>query len=119
MIILKLKLSVDIDLIWYDSVEGSGKAAGMLGAMRLKSSCGGLMVDCGTGYSDAIRKKLWEEREALHGSVVSVTANDVLTKEGSNTLSLFLPVFQEVRTDKTQADSVERIHAMFSAAKSV
>lgn len=116
---LKLKLTVDIDLIWWDSVEGEGKASAMLGAMRLKSSCGGLMVDCGTGFSDALRKKLWEEREALHGSVVSVTANDVLTKEGSNTLSLFLPVFQEVRTDKTQADDVERIHAMFSAAKNM
>lgn len=50
---------------------------------------------------------------------MTVTANDVLTKEGSNTLSLFLPVFVEVREDKTQADDVERIHAMFNAAKGV
>ncbi len=114
---LKLKLAVEIDLIWYDSVEGNGKAAGMLGAMCLKSACGKLIVDCGTGFTDEQRKQLWNDREALHGSVVTVTANDVLTKEGSNTLSLFLPVFVEVRKDKTQADDVERIHAMFNAAK--
>lgn len=114
---LKLKLAVEIDLIWYDSVEGNGKAAGMLGAMCLKSSCGKLVVDCGTGFTNEQRKQLWNDREALHGSVVTVTANDVLTKEGSNTLSLFLPVFVEVRKDKAQADDVERIHAMFNAAK--
>lgn len=114
---LKLKLAVEIDLIWYGSVEGNGKAAGMLGAMCLKSSCGKLVVDCGTGFTDEQRKQLWNDREALHGSVVTVTANDVLTKEGSNTLSLFLPVFVEVRKDKTQADDVERVHSMFNAAK--
>ena len=114
---LKLKLAVEIDLLWYDSVEGDGKAAGMLGAMCLKSACGKLVVDCGTGFTDEQRKQLWNDKEALHGSVVTVTANDVLTKEGSNVLSLFLPVFVEVRKDKTQADDVERIHAMFNAAK--
>lgn len=114
---LKLKIAVEIDLVWYDSVEGNGKAAGMLGAMCLKSSCGKLVVDCGTGFTDEQRKQLWNDREALHGSVVTVTANDVLTKEGSDVLSLFLPVFVEVRKDKAQADDVERIHAMFNAAK--
>lgn len=114
---LKLKLAVEIDLVWYDSEEGNGKAAGMLGAMCLKSSCGKLVVDCGTGFTNEQRKQLWNDREALHGSVVTVTANDVLTKEGSDVLSLFLPVFVEVRKDKTQADDVERIHAMFNAAK--
>jgi DNA ligase-1 len=99
-------------------VEGKGKATGMLGAMCLQSSCGRVKVDCGTGYTDAQRKHLWEERNSLHGSVVTVKANDLLNKEGSSVLSLFLPVFIELR-DKTEADSLERIEQIFNAAKHI
>ena len=116
---VKLKLQVDVDLAVYDVVEGTGKAAGMLGALRLASDDGMVVVDCGTGFTDAQRKHLWEHRDSLIGKVVAVTANDLLDKKGSKTLSLFLPVFVEVRNDKTQADSLEHIRAMFKAAKSL
>lgn len=116
---VKLKLQVDVDLAVYDVVEGTGKAAGMLGALRLASDDEMVVVDCGTGFTDSQRKHLWEHRDSLIGKVVAVTANDLLDKKGSKTLSLFLPVFVEVREDKTQADSLERIRAMFKAAKSL
>ena len=115
---LKLKVEAEIDLIWTDSVEGKGKAAGMLGAMCLQSSCGRVKVDCGTGYTDAQRKQLWGDRDSLHGAVVTVKANDMLTKEGSNMLSLFLPVFIELR-EKQEADSLERIEQIFNTAKHI
>lgn len=115
---LKLKVEAEIDLVWTDSVEGKGKAAGMLGAMCLQSSCGRVKVDCGTGFSDAQRKQLWEERDSLHGSIVTVKANDLVTKEGSDVLSLFLPVFIELR-EKAEADSLERIEQIFNAAKHI
>lgn len=114
---LKLKIEAEIDLIWYDSTEGTGKAAGMLGAMRLRSSCGSVVVDCGTGFTDAQRKELWEHRHNLHGKVVSVKANDLLSKEGSDKMSLFLPVYLEIRNDKDEADSLERIEQIFQAIK--
>lgn len=91
----------------------------MLGAMRLVSDDGMVVVDCGTGFTDAQRKHFWAHRESLIGKVVAITANDLLDKKGSKKLSLFLPVFVEVRDDKTQADSLERIRAMFKAAKSL
>lgn len=114
---LKLKIEAEIDLVWYDSTEGTGKAAGMLGAMRLRSSCGNVVVDCGTGFTDALRKELWEQRHSLHGKIVTVKANDLLSKEGSDKMSLFLPVFIEIRTDKDEADSLERIEQIFQAIK--
>lgn len=40
----------------------------------------------------------------------------MLTKEGSNVLSLFLPVFIEMR-EKKEADSLERIEQIFNVAK--
>lgn len=114
---LKLKIEAEIDLVWYDSTEGLGKAAEMLGAMRLRSSCGNVVVDCGTGFTDAQRKELWEQRHTLHGKIVTVKANDLLSKEGSDKMSLFLPVHLEIRTDKDEADSLERIEQIFQAIK--
>lgn len=115
---LKLKIEAEIDLVWYDSTEGTGKAAGILGAMRLRSSCGGVVVDCGTGFTDALRKELWEQRHNLHGKIVTVKANDLLSREGSDKMSLFLPVFIEIRDDKDESDSLERIEQIFKAIKS-
>jgi len=114
---LKLKIEAEIDLFIYDVVEGKGKAQGMCGALRLRSSCGGLEVDAGTGMTDKQRKQFWEEKDTLIGRVVSIKANDLLSKEGSETMSLFLPVLIEVRTDKTEADSLERIEQIFEAIK--
>lgn len=116
---VKLKLAVEIDLIWKDSAEGKGKAAGMLGAMCLESECGKLKVDVGTGFSDNQRRELWENKDNLHGSVVTISANDIVSREGSiDKMSLFLPVFTELR-EKTQADSLERIQQIFNAAKHI
>lgn len=115
---IKLKLAVEIDLIWKDSTEGKGKAAGMLGAMCLESECGKLKVDVGTGFSDNQRRELWENKDKLHGSVVTISANDIVSREGSDTMSLFLPVFMELR-EKAQADSLERIQQIFNAAKHI
>lgn len=114
---LKLKIEAEIDLIWYDSVEGSGKASGMLGAMRLRSSCGNVIVDCGSGFTDKQRQELWNNRDSLHGKVVTVKANDLLSKEGSDKMSLFLPIFIEVRNDKEDADSLEKIEQIFASIK--
>lgn len=114
---LKLKVEAEIDLFIYDVVEGKGKAQGMCGALRLHSSCGKLEVDVGTGMSDKHRKQYWEEKDTLIGRVVAIKANDLLSKEGSETMSLFLPVLIEIRTDKTEADSLERIEQIFEAIK--
>jgi ATP-dependent DNA ligase len=55
---VKLKKIKEVDLIWYDSKQGTGKHHSRLGAMLLKSSCGKLEVKCGTGFSDAERRGL-------------------------------------------------------------
>jgi len=59
---VKLKKTKEVDLIWYDSKQGTGKHCSRLGAMLLKSSCGKLEVKCGTGFSDAEREMLWDSQ---------------------------------------------------------
>ena len=114
---VKLKVSFEIDLEITGVAEGSGKAAGMAGALQLKSSCGNLVTDVGTGMPDALRKSLWKNKEELIGTIVAVKANDIISKRDRDTKSLFLPVFLECRVDKTEADSLEQCEKILSAAK--
>lgn len=114
---VKLKVSFEIDLEITGIAEGSGKASGMAGALQLRSSCGKLLTDVGTGMSDSMRKSVWERKEELIGTIVAVKANDIISKRGSDTKSLFLPVLVELRQDKTVADSLEDCEKILSATK--
>lgn len=112
---VKLKLEASVDLLWVDSIEGEGKAEGMLGAMCLESSCGKLKVNVGTGFTDKERTDLWHNKR--HGSVVEVIANDIITNKKDSSLSLFLPRYVGIRGDKDVADSASRCIEIFESAK--
>lgn len=109
---VKLKKTKEVDLIWYNSKQGTGKHCSRLGAMLLKSGCGKLEVKCGTGFSDAEREMLWDSQPKLP-CIVTVAANDVINSKGKESASLFLPRFIELRRDKDEADSLERIVEIF------
>lgn len=110
---VKLKKTKEVDLIWYDSKQGTGKHCSRLGAMLLKSGCGKLEVKCGTGFSDAEREMLWDSQPKLP-CIVTVAANDVINSKGKESASLFLPRFIELRCDKDEADDLERIKEIFT-----
>ena len=110
---VKLKKTKEVDLIWYDSKQGTGKHCSRLGAMLLKSGCGKLEVKCGTGFSDAEREMLWDSQPKLP-CIVTVAANDVINSKGKESASLFLPRFIELRCDKDEADNLERIREIFA-----
>lgn len=114
---VKMKVEFEIDLEITGVVEGSGKATGMMGALQLKSSCDKLVTDVGTGFCDSARKQFWQSKDDLIGMIVAVKANDIISKRGSDTKSLFLPVFLECRVDKKIADSLEDCEKILSAAK--
>lgn len=96
--------------------EGEGKAAGMLGGVTIKTSCGRLVNNLGSGFTDKQRKEFWEVKETLPGRIFAVEANDLTDSRGKQTVSLSLPVFIEERFDKKVADSFERVWEQFKAA---
>lgn len=118
---IKLKIEFECDLKVIGMTEGTGKAKGMLGSLTLSSGDGKIVTDCGTGFSDLARKTWWEqyspENIESYDIIVAVKGNDIITKRGSDVASLFLPVFLEVRHDKTEADSYERCVEQLEAAK--
>jgi DNA ligase-1 len=102
--IVKMKAIKEIDLKIIGFAEGEGKASGMLGKFTCENKDGTIRTDCGTGFSDEQRKNLWEGRHGLIGKVCTIKYNDLITRRGSDTKALFLPVFVELRPDKDESD---------------
>lgn len=110
---VKLKLEFEVDLVINAIMPGreGTKNEGRAGAFSCSSSCGGLVVDV-TVKNEALRDRVDANPEEFIGKVIAVTANDIMKPSESNNLhSLFLPRMSEdsYRTDKAEADSLQRI----------
>ena len=102
--IVKMKEVLETDLEVIGFHEGEGKASGMLGKLTCANKDISIQVDVGTGFSDLMRKTYWALGKTLIGSIVTVKYNGIITRKGSKTKSLFLPVFVEFRPDKDVPD---------------
>ena len=99
---IKFKGELECDLKIVAVEEGKGKAAGMLGAIICESADGVVKVNVGSGFNEEHRKKYWKEN--LVDKIVAIKYNmRIKNKQGED--SLFLPVFIELRDDKSVADS--------------
>lgn len=114
---IKLKIEFEVDLEVVAIHEGTGKASGMMGSITLKSSDGVIVTDCGSGFDDADRVDWWINKEVRIGSIVTVKANDVISKRDSKIASLFLPIYVEHRHDKKEADDYARCVYQLHCAK--
>jgi ATP-dependent DNA ligase len=104
---IKFKGELECDLICVGWEEGTGKNKGKLGALVLQSSDGKVNVSVGTGLTDEMRSELTFTK--VKGKIVTVKYNARISSKNKGEDSLFLPVFLEVREDKTTADSSKRI----------
>jgi ATP-dependent DNA ligase len=102
---IKFKGELECDLKIVAVEEGQGKAVGMLGAIVCESSDGLLKVNVGSGFNDEHRNNLWHIKRELIGRIVAVKYN-MRSKNKAGDESLFLPIFIELRDDKTEADSL-------------
>jgi DNA ligase-1 len=113
---VKLKLEVDVDLKVVGFEAGKGKNESTFGSIITRTS-DDLLEVCVSGFTDKQRKEIHEKREEILGSIMTVKANAVMKPSSEGKLhSLFLPRFVEFRTDKTEADSLQRVIDQFEAA---
>ena len=103
---IKFKGELECDLKIVGVEEGTGKYAGMLGAILCESLDGIIKTSCGSGFSDQQRKDLWAQN--LVDKIAAIKYNmRIKNKLGEE--SLFLPIVLEIRSDKDVADSSEVI----------
>ena len=101
---VKMKEVIEMDLKIVGFAEGTGKASGMTGAIQVENDDGSIKSNVGTGLDDATRIDIWARQEELIGTIVTVKCNGVISRKGADSKSLFLPVFVELRLDKTESD---------------
>lgn len=106
---IKFKQELDCDLLIVGVEEGKPgtKYVGMMGALVGQTSDGVIETGVGSGFSDEQRKEFWENPPI--GKIMAITYNARITKKTGGKESLFLAIFQYIRTDKDQADSSEAV----------
>ena len=107
---IKMKLEFDIDLEICGFEEGSGRLTGTLGNLIVKSSCGRL-VNGTSGFTDSIRKEIWENKEFYKGKIVTCKCRGT-SKNNNGGVGLLYNTFVCFRDDKDKADTYEEILAI-------
>lgn len=112
---VKLKVDCDIDLEILGFNPGNGKNANTFGSIRAASSDRLFEVNV-SGFKDDERLEISENRASYMNTIMTVRINNIMkpSKEGK-LHSAFLPRKIEFRTDKTEADSLERIFEQFES----
>ena len=95
----KGELEADMRIIGWEL--GTGKNSNRLGALVVSSEDGKIVVNVGTGFTDADRDSI---QPNVVGKIASIKYNARIQDKKGNTESLFLPVFVEIREDKDTAD---------------
>ena len=100
---VKMKVEEEIELLVTAWNFGSGRIAGLMGSVTCVTACGGLEVNVGSGFNDEDRKM---QPKDIVGKIITVKYNEIIQDKNSSTKSLFLPIFVELRLDKTEADKL-------------
>jgi len=100
---VKMKAELEADLRVTGLVPGAGKYKGKIGSLMVESADGEVTSAVGTGLDDDERS--YDPKEFL-GKIVAVKYNALITDKKTGEKSLFLPVFVEIRDDKTVADTL-------------
>lgn len=101
---IKFKNELEADLLCIGWEEGTKKNKGKLGALVLTTADRKLNVSVGTGLTDSNRNSI--KKEDVLNKVISIKYN-AMTQDKNGEYSLFLPVFVEIREDKTKADKLK------------
>ncbi|MEG0063018.1 MAG: hypothetical protein RR740_00295 [Pseudomonas sp.] len=114
---LKLEAECELEVIGFEEGKEGAKTAKTFGSLQLATSCRTLVVNC-SGFTDALREEINDDRESWMGAIVTVRSNSVMLSDDleKKPHSLFLPRFIDRRTDRTDADDFDRVQWQFENA---
>ena len=96
--ILKVKVMSTCDIRVIGFEEGTGKYEGKLGALVVDYK--GFNCGVGSGFTDADRTYIWDNKEEYLGSIIEVQYFEE-SKNAQGGISLRFPIFKKLRTDKS------------------
>lgn len=92
----------EIDVVVSDFHEGEGRLNDSLGKLSVESADGTPLGAVGTGFTDAQRQEIWENRDEWEGKTIELTAEAF--QDG-----LRFPRFERDRSDDGEPDDIDRI----------
>lgn len=107
---LKIKLKVDADLrcVGFKLGTPGTKYENQNKVILFESDDKKIKGQC-SGMTDAMIKKVTAKPENYIGKIVTIQFNDISLAKDSDTYALSHPRFSELRDDKTESDTLERV----------
>jgi len=100
-----------VDVVATGFVEGEGRLDGTLGKVSIETSDGVDVGHTGSGFTDSMRDKVWENKDEYLGEPLEVST-EAIGSEGR----LRFPIFENWRSDDGEADSFKRISEILDEA---
>ena len=92
------------------------KREGKIGAIQFSNDEGTIKGQC-SGFSDEELDLFTKNKDNLIGRIISVEFNDLVKSENNDHYALSHPVFVELRNDKDETDSLEKVIQLRDMAK--
>ena len=117
---LKIKLKVDADLRITGFTDGTigTKREGKIGAIQYENDDGTVKGQC-SGFTDEQLDYFTNNKETLIGKIITVEFCDITKAQNNNYYALMHPRFKEIRNDKNETDTLERIIKMRDMARNL
>lgn len=117
---LKIKLKVDAEMRITGFTEGTvgTKREGKIGAIQFSNDEGTIKGQC-SGFSDEELDLFTKNKDNLIGRIISVEFNDLVKSENNDYYALSHPRFIEIRNDKDETDTLEKVIQLRDMAKSL
>ena len=117
---LKIKLKVDAEMRITGFTDGTigTKREGKIGAIQFSNDEGTIKGQC-SGFSDEELDLFTKNKDNLIGRIISVEFNDIVKSENNDYYALSHPRFIEIRNDKDETDTLEKVIQLRDMAKSL
>lgn len=115
---LKIKLKVDAEMRITGFTDGTigTKREGKIGAIQFSNDEGTIKGQC-SGFSDEELDLFTKNKDNLIGRIISVEFNDIVKSENNDYYALSHPRFIEIRNDKDETDTLEKVFQLRDMAK--
>jgi hypothetical protein len=105
---LKLEIDVDMRIVGFKPGSVGTKREGKVGSVEFASD-DGLIKGFASGFDASTLDHMTENWDDYMNAIMSMTCNDISKSRSNEHYALMSPRFNEVRTDKTESDSLARV----------
>ena len=107
---LKIKLEIDADvrIVGFKDGKKGTKREGKIGSLQYATD-DGKVKGYVSGFTDKLLNEITKNKSKYLNQIMAIVFNDITQAEGNEHYSLSHPRFVEVRNDKTETDTLERL----------